>query len=73
MPEFAVECEDGRVFQVEAASAEAAVAEVARTRNLRRAALRAAPPPRRQRELGMPLFWGAAGLLAAFVAWVLVS
>jgi len=73
MTEFAVECEDGRVFTIEAEDAEAAVELVARQRNLRRASLRAVPPPRHRRELAMPLFWGALGLLAAFVAWAMLS
>lgn len=73
MPRYAVENDDGRVFEVEATTADEAVALVARARNLRPAGLRAAPPPRRQRELGMPLFWGAIGLLAAFVAWALLG
>lgn len=73
MPEFAVECEDGRVFAVEAATAEDAVALVARQRNLRPASLRASPPPRHRREIAMPLFWGALALVAAFVAWAIVS
>jgi hypothetical protein len=72
MPAWAVECEDGRVFEAEATNAGEAVADVARRRNLRPSSLVARPMPKPERELAMPVLWGIGGALAVIVGVLLL-
>lgn len=73
MTRFAVEADDGRVFEVEAEDAVAAIERVARERNLRRAGLRAGPVPSPEREWAMPVFWTAVAALVLVVLWAFAT
>ena len=72
MPRYAVECEDGRVFEADAATPEAAIAAIARTRRLRPSSLKALPPPRAEREWAMPVFWACVLAVATVGAALLL-
>lgn len=56
MPEFVVEHRDGRVFSVEAETADDALSDVARRRRLHPGHLRSMPRPRVEHEWGIPFF-----------------
>jgi hypothetical protein len=71
MPLFTVEAHDGRAYHVEAATAEAALEEIARTKRLPRRQLSVLDSPRHEREWGWRLFvliFGAFVILGLILA-----